>query len=102
MSLHVKPLHMRIDGETLQHWRVHELASYVGDSGLYSSLTFWYIPVVQSLIPIYLDQALLIHDVCLCVIYLHSKDTSPSPSRPSHASLSSVELGFIITLSKGT
>ena len=37
-----------------------------------------------------LDQALLINIVCLCVIYLHSKDTSPAPSKPSQTSITSV------------
>ena len=76
---------------------VHELASYVGDVALYSPVTFLYIPAFWSLVPTYLDQALLINIVCLCVTYLNSKDTSPAPSRPSHASLSPVELGFPIT-----
>ena len=66
----------------------------VGDSSLYSLATLY---------STYTDQALLINNVvCLCVLYLHFKDTSPAPSRPSQASLSFVEVEFLITLSEGT
>ena len=46
-----------------------------------------------SPVPAYLDQAPVINIVCLCAPYLHLKDTSPAPSRPSHARTSPVRLG---------
>ena len=46
--------------------------SCVGDSVLYSPVTilYWYTAVFRSLVLIYLDQALVIHIVCLCLLYL--------------------------------
>ena len=67
-------------------------ASYVGDSALYSPATILYTTVFQSLVSTYLDQALPITIMCLCVLYLHSKDTSPAPSKPYNVSISPVKL----------
>ena len=40
--------------------------------------------------------------VCLCIIYLHSKDMSSALPKAPHASVSPVELEFPITLSERT
>ena len=85
---------MRIDSETV-----------IGAKGLASGFIrsrgfsfillpcdLFFRPLFYSLVSTDSDQALSINIVCLCVCYLHSKDTSPAPSRPSRARTSPVEL----------
>ena len=48
--------------------------------------------MILNVVSTYLDQALVMNIVCLCVLYLHPRDTSPAPSRPSHVRIRPVEL----------
>ena len=82
MRLLVKLLHMRIGSQTVTG--VQELASdFIRRrfSFIFPCDHFVHHRVSESRVT-YLDQALLINIVCLCVLYLHFKDTSPAPSKP--------------------
>ena len=60
-------------------------SSYVGDSALYSPVAILCTSLWLSLSRTNSDPAPITHIVCLCVYFLHFKDTSPTPSRPSRA-----------------
>ena len=82
MRLLVESLHIWIGSETVI--RAQELASGFirrGFSFIFPCDHFEHHCVLECRTT-YLDQALLMNIVCLCVLYLRSKDTSPAPSRP--------------------
>ena len=81
VSLLVESLHMRTDGEMVIGAQELASGSMRRGSSFILSCDFLYNLVIQNFASTYLDQALLIYIVCLCVLYPHSKDTSPAPSK---------------------